>query len=61
MSKIVFGLFLALTLLSGYLTYSGIGLQGVSSINESPSVRSHRSGVWVGGGGSSSSGYSSGK
>jgi len=60
MSKMVLVFFLSLTLLSIYLTYAGIGLQGVTSIDETPSVRSHRSGVWVGGG-SSSSGYSSGK
>lgn len=62
MTKIVFIIFSILTLISGYMTYSGTGLQEVKSIEPPPppSVRSHSSSrSW--GSGSSSGGYSFGK
>jgi hypothetical protein len=62
MVKVIFILFSILTLLSGYMTYQGVGLQEVKSIEKKkPSVRSSsHSGSW-GGGSSYSGGFSSGK
>jgi len=61
MTKIVLIIFSILTLLSGYMTYSGIGLQEVKSIEPSkPSVRSHSSGSSWGSSGTSG-GFSFGK
>jgi len=61
MTKVVLIIFSILTLLSGYMTYNGIGLQEVKSI-EPPhkSVRSYSSGSsWSSSG--SSGGFSYGK
>jgi len=60
MTKIVLIIFSILTLLSGYMTYSGIGLQEVKSIEPpKPSVRSYSSGSsWSSG---NSGGFSFGK
>ena len=60
MTKVVLIIFSILTLLSGYMTYSGIGLQEVKSIEPpKPSVRSYSSGSWSSGG--TSGGFSFGK
>jgi len=60
MTKIVLIIFSILTLLSGYMTYSGIGLQEVKSIEPpKPSIRSHSSGGW--GSSGTSGGFSFGK
>jgi len=62
MTKIVLIIFSILTLVSGYMTYSGIGLQEVKSIEPppKPSVRSYSSGSsWSSSG--SSGGFSYGK
>jgi hypothetical protein len=62
MTKIVLIVFSSLTLISGYMTYSGTGLQEVKSIEPSVthSVRSHSSGSsWSSSG--TSGGYSYGK
>jgi len=60
--KAVFIIFSILTLLSGYMTYQGVGLQEVKSIEkEVSSVRSSsHTGSW-GGGSSYSGGFSRGK
>jgi hypothetical protein len=61
MTKIVLIIFSSLTLFSGYMTYSGTGLQEVKSIEPSTfhSIRTHSSGSsWSSG---TSGGYSYGK
>ncbi len=62
MTKIIFIIFSILTIISGYMTYSGVGLQEVQSIEkEHRSVRSSsHSGSW-GGGSSYSGGFGYGK
>ncbi len=62
MIKVVFLIFSILTVVSGYITYQGIGLQEVKSIEKKvSSVRSSsHSGSW-GGGSSYSGGFSRGK
>jgi len=62
MTKIVFIIFSILTFLSGYMTYNGVGLQEVESIeplSRPHSIRSYSSGSnWSSG---TSGGYSYGK
>ncbi|SFV63106.1 hypothetical protein MNB_SV-12-1700 [hydrothermal vent metagenome] len=60
MTRVIFVIFTLLTLVSGYMTYEGIGLEEVKSIEkERSSVRSSSHSSYRGS--SYSGGYSSGK
>ena len=62
MIRIIFIIFTVLTLLSGYMTYKGIGLEEVESIEkERSSVRTSSSSSYRSSGSTSSGGYSYGK
>ncbi|HIP41431.1 MAG TPA: hypothetical protein EYG90_02840 [Campylobacterales bacterium] len=61
MIRVIFIIFTLLTLLSGYMTYEGIGLEEVESVEkERSSIRTYSSSGYRGGS-TSSGGYSYGK
>jgi len=61
MSQIILAIFATLTIVSGFMTYKGVGLQGVTSEDTTTTSRSYRSSSSSSWSGSSSGGFSSGK
>ncbi len=61
MTKMILILFGALTIASGFMTYKGIGLQGISSEDTTSVSRSYRSSSSSSWTGTSSGGFRSGK